>query len=86
MVTTTSRTTATPADGKKYGRTHLAYLTAICALKRVLSSWETKALSRRRRWVGGQALYPNFWPMDMALSATAAPWTGHPPGELAGLA
>ena len=25
------------ADGKKYARTHLAYLTAICALKQVLS-------------------------------------------------
>ena len=26
------------ADGKKYGRTHLAYLTAICVLKRVMST------------------------------------------------
>lgn len=32
------------ADGKKYGRTHLAYLTAICALKQVLSVKEMKAL------------------------------------------
>lgn len=32
------------ADGKKYGQTHLAYLTAICALKQVLSVKEMKAL------------------------------------------
>ena len=32
------------ADGKKYGQTHLAYLTAICALKQVLSVREMKAL------------------------------------------
>ena len=32
------------ADGKKYARTHLAYLTAICALKQVLSVKETRAL------------------------------------------
>lgn len=32
------------ADGKRYGPTHLAYLTAICALKQVLSVKEMKAL------------------------------------------
>ena len=32
------------ADGKKYDQTHLAYLTAICALKQVLSVKEMKAL------------------------------------------
>ena len=32
------------ADGKRYGQTHLAYLTAICALKQVLSVKEMKAL------------------------------------------
>lgn len=32
------------ADGKKYGQTHLAYLTAICALKQVLSVKEMKTL------------------------------------------
>ncbi len=32
------------ADGKRYGQTHLAYLTAICALKHVLSVKEMKAL------------------------------------------
>lgn len=32
------------ADGKKYGQPHLAYLTAICALKQVLSVKEMKTL------------------------------------------
>lgn len=32
------------AKGKRYDRTHLAYLTAICALKQVLSVKEMKAL------------------------------------------
>lgn len=32
------------ADGKRYDQTHLAYLTAICALKQVLSVKEMKAL------------------------------------------
>lgn len=32
------------ADGKKYTKTHLAHLTAICALKQVLSVKETRTL------------------------------------------
>lgn len=32
------------AEGKRYNRTHLAYLTAICALKQVLSVKEMKTL------------------------------------------
>lgn len=32
------------ADGKRYGQTHLAYLTAICALKQVLSVREIRVL------------------------------------------
>ncbi len=32
------------ADGKRYSRVHLAYLTAICALKKVLSVRDTSAL------------------------------------------
>ena len=31
------------ADGKKYGREHLAYLTAICILKRVMSAKDMPA-------------------------------------------
>lgn len=34
------------ADGKKYSRTHLAYLTAICALKQVISVKEAHKLIR----------------------------------------
>lgn len=34
------------AEGKRYGPTHLAYLTAICALKQVLSVKEMKTLIR----------------------------------------
>ena len=34
------------ADGKKYGRTHLAYLTAICVLKRVMSTRDMDLLIR----------------------------------------
>ena len=33
------------ANGKKYGQEHLAYLTAICALKQVLSVREMKVLT-----------------------------------------
>ncbi len=32
------------AEGKRYGRTHLAYLTAICAMKQVMSMKEMAAL------------------------------------------
>lgn len=34
------------ADGKKYGREHLAYLTAICILKRVMSTRDMDLLIR----------------------------------------
>lgn len=34
------------ADGKKYGREHLAYLTAICVLKRVMSTRDMNLLIR----------------------------------------
>ena len=33
------------ANGKKYGQTHLAYLTAICALKQVMSVREMKVIT-----------------------------------------
>ena len=77
------------AEGKKYHRTHLAYLTAICALKRVLSVRETKALLHaaaegEEDW----ALYAKFLgQMDMALERTAdALDPDTPREELAGLA
>jgi len=61
------------ADGKKYGRTHLAHLTAICALKQVLSVREIKAvLSVKGRQEGGEEFYARFCDvLDRALSETA---------------
>ena len=77
------------AEGKKYGRTHLAYLTAICALKRVLAVRDTKALLHaaaegEEDW----ALYAKFLgQLDMALEGTAdALDPDTPKEELAGLA
>lgn len=61
------------ADGKKYGKTHLGYLTAICALKQVLSVKETRALLS----AGGEgrqpeALYAAFYQeLSLALDCTA---------------
>lgn len=45
------------ADGKKYAKTHLAHLTAICALKQVLSVKETRALML----AGGATEDPEGW-------------------------
>lgn len=61
------------ADGKKYGKTHLGYLTAICALKQVLSVKETRALIA----AGGadreaEDLYAYFFQeLSIALDCTA---------------
>lgn len=61
------------ADGKKYAKTHLGYLTAICALKQVLSVKETRALLR----AGGEGhapedLYAAFYQeLSLALDCTA---------------
>jgi len=61
------------ADGKKYGQTHLAYLTAICALKQVLSVKEMKTLIQdglQER--EPQRVYDYFCrALDKALSDTA---------------
>ena len=60
------------ADGKKYNRTHLAYLTAICALKQVLSVKEIKALLGARE-KDAQVLYADFTAaLDSAMGQTAA--------------
>lgn len=61
------------AEGKKYGRTHLAYLTAICALKQVLSVRETRDLLAAVTGGGdGEAFYGRFCAvLDGALSETA---------------
>ncbi|NCB62554.1 MAG: DUF1836 domain-containing protein [Clostridia bacterium] len=61
------------ADGKKYSKTHLGYLTAICALKQVLSVKETRSLIA----AGGEhrepeELYAYFYQeLSIALDCTA---------------
>lgn len=61
------------AEGKKYAKTHLGYLTAICALKQVLSVKETRTLLN----AGGEGhapenLYAAFYQeLSMALDCTA---------------
>lgn len=61
------------ADGKKYGQTHLAYLTAICALKQVLSVKEMKTLIQDGlQGREPQRVYDYFCrALDKALSDTA---------------
>ena len=61
------------ADGKKYGRTHLAYLTALCAIKQVLSVKDAglllAAASEGRE---PRELYEQFREeLDRALDVTA---------------
>ena len=61
------------ADGKKYNKAHLGYLTAICALKQVLSVKETRALIA----AGGRDREPEdlyayfFQELSIALDCTA---------------
>ena len=61
------------ADGKKYGQTHLAYLTAICALKQVLSVKEMKALVQiGTEGKEPQVMYSFFCEaLDQAMKETA---------------
>ena len=61
------------ADGKKYARTHLGYLTAICALKQVLSVKETRALmAASGEGRDPEELYAAFFQeLSLALDCTA---------------
>ena len=61
------------ADGKRYGQTHLAYLTAICALKQVLSVKEMKTLIQNgAEGREPERLYAHFCgELDTALKETA---------------
>ena len=62
------------AEGKKYGREHLAYLTAICVLKHVLSAKDMDLLLREELRDGRQVAdgYAAFCAsLDSALSLTA---------------
>ena len=61
------------ADGKKYGREHLAYFTAICVLKRVMSTRDMDLLIREElRGRPVQEGYAAFCEsLDKALNITA---------------
>lgn len=62
------------ADGKRYGPVHLGYLTAVCALKKILSVRDTGALisAGQARNKTPQELYAYFCAaLDRALSETA---------------
>ena len=62
------------ADGKRYGPVHLGYLTAVCALKKVLSVRDTGALLAAGQATGkdSETLYNYFCrALDRALNDAA---------------
>ena len=62
------------AEGKRYGPVHLGYLTAVCALKKVLSVRDTSALLSAGQSTGknNEELYSYFCrALDRALADTA---------------
>lgn len=62
------------AEGKRYGPVHLGYLTAVCALKKVLSVRDTGALISAGQAMGkdSKTLYGYFCgALDRALNDTA---------------
>ena len=62
------------AEGKRYSPTHLAYLTAVCALKKVLSVRDISNLIHSGEELGmdAEAMYGYFLrKLDKALSDTA---------------
>ena len=62
------------AEGKRYGPVHLGYLTAVCALKKILSVRDTGALIAAGQATGknDQELYAYFCQaLDRALADTA---------------
>lgn len=68
------------AEGKRYSPIHLSYLTAVCALKKVLSVKDTGALiaAGQARQEDPQKLYGYFChALDRALSDTAATLNEH---------
>lgn len=87
--TTTSRTGHARAEGKRYSRTHLAYLTALCALKQVLSVKDAGLLlAAASEGRPPQKLYEQFREeLDRALDVTAGSLDGSAEAEeLPGLA
>lgn len=72
------------AEGKKYGREHLAYLTVICVLKRVMSTRDMDLLIREelqgdRSVRDGYAAFCDS--LDKALSLTAGEMENRPGGS-----
>lgn len=61
------------AEGKKYNKTHLGYLTAICALKQVLSVRDTRTLLENgSAGRDPEKLYAAFYQeLSLALDCTA---------------
>lgn len=60
------------AEGKRYGRTHLAYLTAICALKQVLSVRDAGLLAAHGQDEEPREVYARFREeLDRALEDAA---------------
>ena len=77
------------AEGKRYSRTHLAYLTALCALKQVLSVMDAGLLlAAASEGRPPQKLYEQFREeLDRALDVTAGSLDGSAEAEeLPGLA
>lgn len=72
------------AEGKKYSREHLAYLTVICVLKRVMSTRDMDLLIRQelqgdRSVQDGYAAFCDS--LDKALNLTAGEMESRPGGE-----
>ncbi len=60
------------AEGKRYSRKHLCYLTAICALKQVLPVKDAGMLAGQHAGEGAEPMYERFRAeLDRALKATA---------------
>ena len=60
------------AEGKRYGRTHLAYLTAICALKQVLPVRDAGLLAAHGKDEEPREVYGRFREeLDRAMGDTA---------------
>lgn len=74
------------AEGKRYSREHLAYLTEICALKQILPVREAGVLAKCREGESVRDHYEHFRSrLDAALSETAHALEGEA-GELEELA
>lgn len=66
------------AKGKKYTRNHIAYLTAICSIKQILSVGETDELLKMQIGIGdAKKFYEEYWRvLDEAFNTTAEQISG----------